>query len=197
MRLQSRVVEGQDLVFSKEEGHVLGPDLVLKECNVVVDCSATAFLVNRVSFESCSIRVTKRLRDYEWYGARFEACSFTGYLRGSRFGTDPHEQFDGYGSLLNCTFRSAILHLSDFMSVNVTGIELPQWPCFTVLNPATRSDLADSEWPARIGILMEVIAELPARATAATGYAPDVIREFGGDEQVLLAGLKRFSGVVL
>lgn len=197
MELSSTVIANQHVALLNREGHVLGPDLVLRECDVVVKCAARSLTLTHTTFDACDVTIHKSLQDFSWFGARFEHCTFRGELVGNRFGRLPEEPLDDYGNVSNSSFVSAVLHLVDFLNVDLSTVELPRWPCFTVLNPAGRTDLLELEWPDRVRLQMEVFVESSPDTTGITAHAPAVVRQFGGDVAELKHLLESVPGVTL
>lgn len=195
--VDTSVIANQQVVLSNREDHFLGPDLVVMDCDVVVDCAESRLSVVKTTFNSCSITITKRLKNYEWFGARFDNCSFQGELTGLRFGNFPDEVLESFGDVTNCSFESAVLHLTDFLNVDISSITFPRWPGFTVPEPSTHSDLLGIQWPGDLRLLFETIVESTSETTALSVHAPFAIRDLGGNIGTLKALLDRARNIIM
>jgi hypothetical protein len=197
IRLSRRVVSNQHLILATKEDYLLGPDLMLRECTIEINCPAEQVTLLHTTFDACSLAINKRFTNFEWFPARFQNCVFGGDLVGLRFGAMPDDEIDSFGGVANCSFENAVLHFTDFLNVDLSTVLLPRWPCFTILNPAARTDLASLPWPAQTHILMETYMESSIDTAGITAHAPEVVRQFGSSEGELKAFLEGMPDVIL
>ena len=99
------------------------------------------------------------------------------------------------GQLVDCTRLDACR----FYNCDMRTIQLPRWPCFTLLDPVRRAaELARVEWPGRFGsVVIEGLAKQEESIVALTEHAPSVAAQLGTTTEDLRAVLERLSGVVM
>jgi hypothetical protein len=148
----------------------------------------------------CSIQVKGELRNLRWATMNFKGCRFKGRFIGNDFGfhEDDLDQWK-LGGIEDCDFSEARLDACRFYNCDMKTIQLPRWPCFTILDPVRRAaELARVEWPGRYGpVVIEGLAEQEERVVAITDHAPSVAARLGTTAEELRAVLERLSGVVM
>jgi hypothetical protein len=132
----------------------------------------------------------------DWCNASLSGCTFRGRFIGNDFG-HREENFLG-GSIENCDFTKAILDNCQFFSCKMETIELPRWPCFTVLYPLRRTDeLLSANWPDEFSPWTGLWKKSLKEIVAITGYAPKLVKLFGSSEERLREVLEGLSGIVM
>jgi len=134
IHLQNQEIENSEIVLEGKEYQYLGPNLVLKNCRIVIRLSARSLTITEVKFVGCQIDAKRKLINcQEWCRNSIRQCTFTGTYSGNDFG-----HWDSpLGELQDCDFSKAILDRCRMMDCDVKSIRFPRWPCFTVLQPGS------------------------------------------------------------
>jgi hypothetical protein len=102
------------------------------------------------------------------------------------------------GGIQDCDFSKAILDACRFITCDIETIQLPTWPCFTVLHPRQHAlAFKDIKSSIDLSLLARVYAETPDVVTAATEHAPQVLKRTGGNKEELKAALESLDFVYL
>lgn len=194
--LQHQSLEAAELILTDKEHNYLGPGLLLKGCRVVLRTSAKALTMTNVKFLDCQFEAKKKLVNFNmWCATDLQGCSFAGCFEGNDFGCWP-EQYPN-GSIKDCDFSGAVLDGCRFIDCDIESIKLPAWPCFTILHPHQRqAELESIAWPGKLEHWFGGILWSPAKTAAVVGYAPELVKKFGSNEDELRRTLEQLNGIL-
>jgi hypothetical protein len=196
-QLRDRTMESESIVLKSDETNYLGPNLVLRRCQVLIRTSARGLVITRVSFFDCHIETKKPLINFSFCDARLDGCTVAGKFFGCDFGRRLDEVDNPDAAAMRCDFSSAKLDACRFIDCDVDTLTFPGWPCFTILNPLDRCDeLERLEWPGRLRIAFESHRDAPPKTRAITYYVPELTRRLGGEEQELKRIIAKLEGVI-
>lgn len=193
--LQKQVIEDAELVLNGTEHNYLGPELVLRNCRIVLRTSARSLTLSGVTFLDCHVEAKKKLVNFNmWCATDLQGCSFEGHFVGNDFG-HWKEQYRN-GNIADCDFSKAVLDGCRFLGCDINSIKLPTWPCFSVLHPRhNQVELASIDWPGRFNLWSEVLTESPEITSAVVGYTPELVKLLGGNADELRETLGQLSCV--
>ncbi|HYO68901.1 MAG TPA: pentapeptide repeat-containing protein [Archangium sp.] len=197
---KDREVEGARLELADKEGlYYLGPNLLLRNCTVVLRVPTRRLLICPSRFIDCTIEVKQELKNCAWACASLKGCRFTGHMTGCDFGpwTDYTEGWE-HGAVEDCDFTEARLSNCRFHGCDMRTQRLPPWPCFTILDPMSRQRALNSApWPDSFGrIIIKNFSKHPPSTVAVTLYAPAFLKGRDTTPDVLRAFLKTVDGVI-
>jgi hypothetical protein len=199
VRLNNQTIEGVELVLTNEEAeaHVLGPDLVLKRCRLILRTTARGLIMTRVKFVQCHIEARRKLLNFqEWCACWLQECAFHGRFVGNDFGHWP-EDLGSHGGIEGGDFSTATLDGCRFVGCNMHTIRLPRWPCFTLLDPVKRvKELQGARWPGKLDIWVDALADDPPTTAAVVEFAPRLAKNYECSEVELKEALANLNGVV-
>ncbi|WNG43640.1 pentapeptide repeat-containing protein [Archangium minus] len=186
----------------KDANYILGPNLTLKNCTLVLKVSARRLSLKQARFIDCTFEVKQELKNYQsWVAASLKGCRFKGRLRGCDFGHWPEYSslpWYQHGSIEDCDFTEARLDGCRIMGSDPATLRFPKWPCFTILDPIGRSrELNSVQWPGRFGrVIIEELHTQPTPTRALTYHAPSVASRQETTEEELRAVLEKFDCIV-
>jgi hypothetical protein len=196
-QLRDQTIELDSIVLESARVNYLGPNLVLRQCKVLVRTAARSLVITRTSFLDCDIVVKKPLRNFSFCDARLERCVVAGTFFGCDFGRWVDDVGNSDATVVSCDFSGAKLDACRFIDCDVDTLIFPLWPCFTILDPVRRCrELEQIKWPGRINIAFESHRSAPPATRAITYYAPELTRRLGGEEEDLKDILEGLQGVV-
>jgi hypothetical protein len=152
--LRDATRRGERPLLDRSSIWTLGPDLELIECELICSVSASGFILDRFSMIDTSFLAQKPLQNLSWSSVRIQGCRFTGRFVGCDFGgrSLPNDPKSEFGSITDSDFRDSRLHLCRFFNADLSTIQFPNWPCYTIIDyPAAIEDfsrcsfLADGE----------------------------------------------------
>lgn len=194
---QGRELHGERLELGSDEAYYLGPDLVLRDCTLVLRTTAKALTVTRTQLIGCTLEAKKKLTGFRWNRALLKGCRFTGTFADCDFGYWP-EAMGPDGGIEDCDLTGATLDGCRFIGCDAATLRFPPWPCFTLLDPYRRAaELTQVQWPGEVGIIAQTFANYPATTAAVTFLATAVAKKFGTSEAQLRATLERLEGIKL
>ena len=197
-QLRDQTIDSTRIVLKNDEVNYLGPNLVLRRCQIVIRTAARGLVVTRVSFVDCEIETKKPLRNFSFCNARLEGCRIAGMYVGCDFGRWPDDDDYADAGVVGCDFSAARLDGCRFIGCNVDTLKFPLWPCFTVLDPVGRStELERLDWPGRIRIAFETHRDSPPETRAVAYCAPELTRRLGGEEEELKRIVTKLDGVIV
>jgi hypothetical protein len=198
---EGRALENERLELAdKDTLYFLGPELLLRDCTLVLKVPARNLYTFGARFIRCRFEVKQELKNHQsWVKTALEGCQFTGRLSGCDFGHWP-----GYangweqGSITDCDFTQAQLNGCRFMGCDPRTLQLPRWPCFTVLYPLQNaSALRGVQWPGLFGgVVVEDLPHEPPSTVATTFHAPTVARRLETTPEALRAVLETFDFIL-
>lgn len=170
MKIRDTSISRERLLLSNLEVNLLGPNLVLENCDVHSDCQREALVVSGLTMTGGSFNQQGRaLTDFHFERAHFSGVTFTGNFAGCTFGDwDAVET----SSVRNCDFTQAGLEDSRFLNCDIDSMRLPGWPVFTIVNPAEARDFVMSRpWPSKMRIALDVYTDNDPECVAICGDA--------------------------
>jgi hypothetical protein len=208
--LEDREIENERLELTdKEANYILGPNLTLKNCTLVLKVSARGLSLDRARFINCTFEVKQELKNYQqWITASLKGCRFKGRLSGCDFGHWPEygkEPEYQLGSIEDCDFSEVRLDACRFHGDDPRSLRFPKWPCFTLLDPIRRADeLRDLPWPEAFGRrLVSLLDQSPEnrykhpRSTMALSYyAPVEAKRLAITEEAFKAAIGKCDFIV-
>jgi hypothetical protein len=197
---KDREVEGERLELADKEGlYYLGPNLLLRNCTVVLRVPTRRLLICPSRFIDCTIEVKQELKNCAWACASLKGCRFTGRMTSCDFGpwTDYTEGWE-HGAVEDCDFSEARLSNCRFHGCDMRSLRLPPWPCFTILDPIGRlRELTSVQWPDQFGrIIIKNFYKHPPSTVALTYHAPTVAKQYETTEEELRAVIEKFDFIV-
>ncbi|OJT26746.1 hypothetical protein BO221_01595 [Archangium sp. Cb G35] len=200
---EERELENERLELTdKEANYILGPNLTLKNCTLVLKVSARRLSLKRARFINCTFEVKQELKNYPyWITTSLKGCRFKGRLSGCDFGHWPEygkELEYQLGSIEDCDFSEARLDGCRFHGCDTRTLRFPRWPCFTFLDPVGNSrELSTVQWPGNIGpVVIEDLASYPPSTTALTWFAPDFAKRSGTTPEEIKSVIEQFDCIV-
>jgi hypothetical protein len=199
---KDREIENERLELTDTKAnYILGPNLTLKHCTLVLKVSARRLSLKQARFIDCTFEVRQELKNYQdWIRASLKGCRFKGRLSGCDFGHWPSYPGGAWESatIEDCDFTEARLDGCRFMGCNPATLRFPTWPCFTLVDPIRRaSELRSARWPELFDEL--VIRELhaqPAPTKALSLFAPAEAKRFDTTPEALRAVIEKFDCIV-
>ncbi|WNG41286.1 hypothetical protein F0U61_52040 [Archangium violaceum] len=182
--------------------YILGPNLLLKNCTLVLKVSARRLSLKQPRFVDCTFEVKQELKNYQsWVAASLKGCRFKGRLTGCDFGHWPEYMslpWYQHGSIEDCDFTEARLDGCRIMGSDPATLRFPKWPCFTILDPIGRArELNSVQWPGRVGpIVFETLYKQPPRTRALTEHALTLAKRFDTTPEELRAVIEKFDCIL-
>jgi hypothetical protein len=200
---KDREIENERLELTDTKAnYILGPNLTLKNCTLVLKVSARRLSLKQPRFIDCTFEVKQELKNYQsWVAASLKGCRFKGRLTGCDFGHWPEYMslpWYQHGSIEGCDFTEARMDGCRIMGSDPATLRFPKWPCFTFLDPIRRApELRGVKWPGRIGrITVDELHTQPAPTRALTYHAPSIAKRMETTEEELRAVIEKFDCIV-
>jgi hypothetical protein len=182
--------------------YILGPNLTLRNCTLVLKVSARRLSLKQPRFIDCTFEVKQELKNYQsWVAASLKGCRFKGRLTGCDFGHWPEYMslpWYQHGSIEDCDFSEARMDGCRIMGSNPATLRFPRWPHFTLLDPIRHApELNSIEWPGGFRpIIVEGRYRDPPRTMAVTFYAPALATRRETTEEAFRAVIEKFDCIV-
>ncbi len=200
---KDREIENERLELTDTQAnYILGPNLTLKNCTLVLKVSARRLSLKQPRFIDCTFEVKQELKNYQsWVAASLRGCRFKGRLTGCDFGHWPeYSSLPWYqsGSIEDCDFTEARMDGCRIMGADPATIRFPKWPCFTILDPIGRaSELRGVKWPGRFGfVVIDELHTQPPHTTALTEHAITLAKQLDTNPEELRAVIEKFDCIV-
>ncbi|ATB42084.1 hypothetical protein CYFUS_007561 [Cystobacter fuscus] len=198
-----REIENERLELTDTKAnYILGPNLTLRNCTLVLKVSARRLSLKQPRFIDCTFEVKQELKNYQsWVAASLKGCQFKGRLTGCDFGLWPEYMslpWYQHGSIEDCDFTEARLDGCRIMGCDPAIIRFPKWPCFTILDPIGRaSELRGLTWPGPLGeLIRDMLPKHPPRTRALTYYAPSAAKLVETTPEEIRAVIEKFDGIL-
>ncbi|PTL76773.1 hypothetical protein [Vitiosangium sp. GDMCC 1.1324] len=198
-----REIENERLELTDTKAnYILGPDLTLKNCTLVLKVPARRLSLKQPRFINCTFEVKQELKNYQsWVAASLKGCRFKGRLSGCDFGHWPEYSslpWYQFGAIEDCDFTEARMDGCRIMGSDPATIRFPKWPCFTILDPIGRSrELNSVQWPGQVGpIVIETLRKQPPSTVALTEHALTIAKRFDTTPEELRAVIEKFDCIV-
>ncbi|OJT16376.1 hypothetical protein BO221_50160 [Archangium sp. Cb G35] len=184
----------------KNSLYFLGPNLLLRNCTIILKVSARNLIIVGARFIDCTFEVKQELKNHQqWVKASLKGCRFKGRLTGCDFGHWP-DYGTGWehGAIEDCDFTEASLDGCRIMGGDPSTIRFPKWPCFTILDPIGRArELNSVQWPGGFRpIVVEGQYRDPPCTMAVTFYAPALAKRRETTEDAFRAVIEKFDCIV-
>ncbi|MFY0582462.1 hypothetical protein ACN28S_56630 [Cystobacter fuscus] len=184
----------------KKANYILGPNLTLRNCTLVLKVSARRLSLKQPRLIDCTFEVKQELKKKQtWVLASLKGCRFKGKLSDCDFGHWPgYAPGWEHGSIEDCDFSEARLDGCRIMGCDPATLRFPKWPCFTLLDPVQNSRvLRSATWPGRFGrIVIDDLANYPADTRALTFYAPAEAKYFDITPEALQDVIQQFDCIL-
>jgi hypothetical protein len=186
----------------KKANYILGPNLTLRNCTLVLKVSARRLSLKQPRFIDCTFEVKQELKNYQsWVAASLKGCRFKGRLSGCDFGYWPEYMslpWYQHGSIEDCDFTEARMDGCRIMGSDPATIRFPKWPCFTILDPIGRArELNSVQWPGRFGsVVVEDLYDQPPSTKALTFFAPGEAKRYDTTPEELRAVVEKFDCIL-
>jgi len=201
--IENREIENERLeLIDKNSLYSLGPNLLLKNCTIVLKVSARHLFLDGPRFLNCTFELKQELKNHQqWIRASLKGCRFKGLLSGCDFGHWPeYGNSPEYqrGGLEDCDFTEARLDGCRFHGCDINTLHFPKWPCFTFLDPIRRApEFRSIKWPGIFGdVVVEKLHTHPASTKTLTYYAPSAAKRFETTPEALRAVIEKFDCIV-
>ncbi|EPX61365.1 hypothetical protein D187_001148 [Cystobacter fuscus DSM 2262] len=198
-----REIENERLELTDPKAnYILGPNLILRNCTLVLKVSARRLSLKQPRFIDCTFEVKQELKNYQtWVAASLKGCRVKGRLSGCDFGYWPEYTslpWYQHGSIEDCDFSEARLDGCRFMGCDPSTLRFPKWPCFTILDPIRKApELRRATWPGLVGdVVMEKLHKQPPRTMALTEHAPTLARQLETTPEELKAVIEKFDCIL-
>lgn len=203
IRFTDREIVGEQLELTdKVANYILGPNLTLKNCTLVLKVPARRLSIKQARFIDCTFLVKQELKNHQdWLAAALIGCRFKGRLSGCDFGHWPEYTslpWYQHGSIKDCDFTEALLQGCRFHGCDPATLRFPAWPCFTILDPIGHAgELNRASWPGRVGpVAIETLASEPPTTRALTENALALAKQLDATPEQLRAVIERFAFIV-
>jgi len=199
--IEDKEIENERLELTdKNSLYFLGPNLLLRNCTVVLKVSARNLIITGARFIDCTFEVKQELKNHQqWVKASLQGCRFKGRLTGCDFGHWPDSGTGWeHGAIEDCDFTEARLDGCRIMGTDPATLRFPKWPCFTLLDPIQRArELNSVQWPGGFRpIRVEGQYRDPPCTRAVTLYAPVLARRLDTTEEAFRAVIEQFDCIV-
>jgi hypothetical protein len=197
VNLEDREMVNGQLTLGPGTLYFLGPNLTLRNYALVLRVTARSLVIPQARFIDCTLDVRKELLNFRWDHALLQGCRFTGRLVGNDFGRWSDLPPEKQGGITDCDFTGAHLDGCRFIGCDVSTLQLPSWPYFTILDPVRRwRELRALPWPGDIGpIKIESFADAPSETAAVTYSALELAKRRGTTPEAIRAVLEQMEGV--
>ncbi|WP_309891003.1 hypothetical protein [Archangium sp.] len=199
---ENREIENERLELTdKKANYILGPNLTLKNCTLVLKVSARRLSLKQPRFIDCTFEVKQELKNYQsWLAAFLKGCRFKGALSGD-FGHWPEYSslpWYQHGFIEDCDFSEARLDGCRFHGCDPATLRLPRWPCFTFLDPIARApELRGVKWPGIFGdVIVDNLHTDPPSTRTLTYHAPSVAKRMETTDEELRAVIEKFDCII-
>ena len=194
MKLKNKIIENERIILSEDAVNVLGPNLVLRDCEIISEINNhRALIVAGVEMIGGSFYQKGTLSDEQWDTAIFTKVKFKGKLSGWDFGN-----WDEPDYINECDFSDAVLSDCRFLNCDISQLIFPKWPCFTIPAPSSKADqISKISWTGNWKLTMRLYAENDKECVAITGNVDDLIAENGGDKEDLKRKLSTIPGIIM
>lgn len=200
---EGKELHGERVELAGEANQTIyfGPNLTLHKCTVVVRVPGSRLVVRQPRLTGCTLEFKQEQRNHRgWVSAALKGCRIEGRLTGCDFGPFPGYSTGGeHGQLEDCDFSRARLDGCRFHGCDIRTIQLPRWPCFTLIHPiANAAALSQLDWPGRFGqVIIEDLAKEPPSTVAVTWHAPSVVKGLDTTPEELRSVLERSEHVIM
>jgi hypothetical protein len=165
-------IEQKTIEIGKAKWQDFITDSTLIGCDIRILCGAHFVNLFGSTFEQCTFRPRREMKNLRFTGMTLWGCSFVGRYSGCRFGK---ESEDEVAAVRACDFSGASLfHLCDFLDgADVSTMRWPAWPHIVVTDlPRSRAAWLRLKLPEEMRIVQEVIGDENSLSRAVSLYLP-------------------------
>jgi len=194
MKIRNAKFSHERLFLSNVEVNALGPDLELEHCEIFSDCVWKSLLISGMRMTGGRfVQQDRTLSDFHFENVHFRGVGFSGNFSGCDFG-----DWDSLkkSSIADCDFSAARLDGCRFLNCDIDTIELPRWPCFTIVGLGDARDFVSGyQWPGKVGITLDVYTDNDPECVAICGDAQRMAKPSGIVLEDLRASLQLIPGI--
>jgi hypothetical protein len=195
VQFRDTLLTGKDIEFNNTDMHFLGPNLILKDCNLIIKSKKKGFGVVGFEMTGGSFEIKSNLSDIQFDQAKFEGVKFLGCFSGIDFGWyDSSEP----GWIKNCDFTGATLDACRFLNTDMATIALPRWPMFSIPDPVRiASWVRARKWPSNLETVLEIASDVESGCSASVDNAQMLADADGVSLAEMRALLDPVPGIVI
>ncbi len=174
----------------------LGPNLILKNCTLVIKLSANALGIQTLQMEGGRFEQKKQLTNVQLNTCHFDGVTFTGSFSGVDFGW---WNDDKDASIKNCDFSHAKLKGVRFLQTDLSTIVLPEAPGFSfTINKKHLSEFQiPEEWPRKLKSYVRTAANSVDGCSLVAYDAHDIAKSSKTTPEYVLECLSEVPGFKL
>ena len=193
MKLKNNHLSKQEIKLDKGQVNVLGPNLILVECDVISHSTNDELIVAGLTMRGGSFIQKLTLSNFHFKHTHFSNVNFDGNYVGCDFGG--WDSVDN-ASIESCDFSGANLDGCRFLNCDAEALKFPIWPCFVIFNPtASLSFVSSRKWPGKIGMLLQIYTDSDPECTAVCGDAGRIAAKNGIALQDFRSLLESIPGI--
>jgi uncharacterized protein YjbI with pentapeptide repeats len=182
-RIDNQTIENETIKLKDDTINCLGPNLTLKNCEIILCKTSKSLIASRVIFENCRI-VGKKTRKALWFGAKFVGCTFSGHFVENEFG-NRHDITEIHGLVEDCNFELASLQDCRFYDTNMNTLILPKYPEFSIIYPIDFVLLEKINWIGKTVRLFEYLKDQRETISGISANANEMAKLYEVDVEVL------------
>ncbi len=134
-RLRDRDFVDEEIFVNLSQAACFGPNARFIGCKISISSKSSQVSFSESLFQDCVLHFTRRLSKENFEDAQFVKCRFLGTLADCDFGArNGNDSNDIKNRVLDCDFTEADLRLCRFFNTDITRIQFPLWPNFTILD---------------------------------------------------------------
>jgi len=166
----------------------------LNNCNIIFNAIADSFFLNQASIRNGTFHAKKVLEDFQLCKASFEHVEFLGSYSGCDFGKWVKNHGIN-GGVYKCDFsKSDYIHNCRFFNCENGAPLFPKWPHVTIRNSVNlKNEISNIIWPGKIGIMMNIITNIPEECTFVVINSSTLINKLGGSLSDLKKSFEQLS----
>lgn len=197
VKLSADHIKGETITLdaASKDVHVLGPDLVLTDCEVHCDVDARGLIVAGLKMQGGIWRQNQKFSAADFSAAHFESVTFHGTFEGVVFGDwdDP-----GKASVKGCNFSDCTLDDIRFLHQMPSDNALPPWPAFAIRQPDNAMDhVAAQNWPQKIALDFNIMTDQSPECVMVVSDAAAIAKRAGTTTDELRDMLAGLPGLVI
>lgn len=199
IHFKDREIVGERIELTKGPLYWLGPDLMLRDCTVIISAARRSVTLMSGQLINCTIQVKGEMKALRWAPMTLKGCRFKGLFTGNDFGfREDLDERRKLGGIEDCDFSEARLNGCRFFNCDMSTIRLPRWPCFTFLDARQHAaELGRREWPGSFGSVIKTVCDPPKGTVASAWHAPTVAEKMDTTVEELRAALERAPGIFM
>ena len=199
IHFKDREIVGERIELTKGPLYWLGPDLMLRDCTVIISAARHSVTLMSGQLINCTIQVKGEMKALRWAPMTLKGCRFKGRFTGNDFGfREDLDERRKLGGIEDCDFSEARLNGCRFFNCDMSTIRLPRWPCFTFLDARQHAaELGRREWPGSFGSVIKTVCDPPKGTVASAWHAPTVAEKMDTTVEELRAALETAPGIFM